>query len=148
MVTRTSVTIGSGNELLHDVWVPMLRLVSLSLMANELNQISIDTIKLSLCMYILHTSTKIHHVFSKHVLSYIFYPSFIILCTDDIFVSLHISSTVYLRLWITYNVPRTQNIRLCFYPDTHLYVLHINRLWLQFVRWITVQSVTKSLTAW
>ena len=96
-------------------------------------------------MYILHTSTELHHVFSKHVLFHIFYPSVILLCTDDIFVSLHISSTVYLRLWIIYNVPRTQNILLCFYPNKHLYVLHINRLWLQFVRWITVLSVTKKV---
>ena len=75
-------------------------------------------------------------------ISYI-YPSVILLFADDIFVSLHISSTVYLRLWIIYNVPRTQNILLCFYPNKHLYVLQINRLWLQFVRWITVLSVTK-----
>ena len=99
--------------------------------------------KLSLCMYILHTSTELHHVFSKHALFYIFYPSVILLCTDDIFVSLHISSTVYIRLGIIYNVPRTQNILLCFYPNKHLYVLHINRLWLQLLRWITVLSVTK-----
>ena len=105
---------------------------------------------LSLCMCV-HPShlNCTYHILTTHVLFYPLYPFVTMLCTDDIFVPIHIFQTVYLnlKLWIIHTMSRAQNIQLFFIQtiSLHVYVLHINRFCPQFVSWITVLFVRKNI---
>ena len=62
-------------------------------------------------VYIIHTSTETYYILSSHALFYPLYPFLTLLCTDDIFVYMHVFQTAYLRLWIMPIEPRPKSIQ-------------------------------------